>query len=73
MTTSRLERIALTGGGAEMAGLAEMLSEQVGILATVVPALQHIRGRWAKREVREIERQRLATAVSVGLAMGAAA
>lgn len=69
----RLERIALTGGGAEMAGLAEMLSEQVGILATVVPALQHIRGRYAMREVREIERQRLATAVSVGLAMGAAA
>ena len=69
----RLDRIALTGGCAEMPGLAELLTEQVGIQSIVVPALQHIRSRWANREVREAERQRLATAVSVGLAMGAAA
>ena len=69
----RLDRIALTGGCAELPGLAELLTEQVGIHSAVVPALQHIRSRWANREVREAERQRLATAVSVGLAMGAAA
>jgi len=46
----------------------------LALVATlVVPALQHIRNRWANRDVRELEQQRTATAVSVGLAMGAAA
>jgi len=69
----RIERLALTGGGAGLPGLAEALAAQTGVPTLVVPALQHIRNRWANRDVRELEQQRTATAVSVGLAMGAAA
>lgn len=66
----RVERISLTGSGAELRGLPELLSEQLGAPTSVVQPAQHIRNRWrSNSEADKIP----ATAVSVGLAMGAAA
>lgn len=67
-----LERIALTGGGALLPGLAEHLSRQLGVAVEVVPAAQHIETRWQTR-MKQMGSGISASAVSVGLAMGAAA
>jgi type IV pilus assembly protein PilM len=67
-----LERISLTGGGAMLAGLAALLGEQLGVPSNVVTPMQHIRNRFAS--VHDgVDQSDLSTAVSVGLAMGAAA
>jgi type IV pilus assembly protein PilM len=71
-TASVIERIALTGGGAQLRGIAELLSEQIGLTCTLVDPLQHIRNRQVSRTVRD-EGYDAPSAVSLGLAMGAAA
>jgi len=68
-----LERLSLTGGGAALPGLARELETQLSVATRVVDPLQHVRNRWANKGTQEAETQRWATAVSVGLAMGAAA
>jgi type IV pilus assembly protein PilM len=67
----RVERISLTGSGAELRGLPELLSEQLDAPTSLVQPAQHIRNRW--RSNSEADTEFPATAVSVGLAMGAAA
>ena len=49
------------------------IATQIGVPTNVVTPMQHIRNRWASKEVRLEESERSASAVSVGLAMGAAA
>ena len=68
-----LERISLTGGASALLGFADELAEQIGVPTNVVAPMQHIRNRWASKQVQQEESDGWATAVSVGLAMGAAA
>jgi type IV pilus assembly protein PilM len=68
-----LERISLTGGGSRLRGLAKILAQQNGIPTNVVPPMQHIRNRLAASNVPADFSDVAASAVSVGLAMGAAA
>lgn len=70
---SHLERISLTGGASALPGLAEAMDRQLGVPTGVVEAMQHIRNRWSTKALREPASSRSATAVSIGLAMGAAA
>ena len=56
-TASTIERLSLTGGGAQLRGIADLLSEQIGIPCAVVDPLQHIRNRHASRTVRDDERR----------------
>ncbi len=70
---ARLERISLTGGGSGLPGLAGMLAEQNGVPTNVITPMQHIRNRWASADVPPDNDERSASAVAVGLAMGAAA
>jgi type IV pilus assembly protein PilM len=69
---NQIERIALTGGGAQLRGIAELVSEQLGLPCAVVDPLQHVRNRQVSRSLRD-EGHDLPSAVSLGLAMGAAA
>jgi type IV pilus assembly protein PilM len=69
---ARLERVSLTGRGALLPGLAQMLTDQLGVETTVVPPTQHIRNRLSSSG-QHAGVGSSATAVSVGLAMGAAA
>lgn len=68
-----LDRIALTGGGSLLRGLPEAVSDQVGLPATLVAPLQHIRNRFTTQGQSAEAIEQAASAVSVGLAMGAAA
>ncbi len=69
---ARLERISLTGGGAALSGLAVALTGQVGVPVDVVSPMTHIGNR--KSTGADVpESEAAATAVAVGLAMGAAA
>jgi type IV pilus assembly protein PilM len=68
-----LERVALTGGTASMPGLAEALSDHLGVESVVIEPMQHVRNRWSNKDIQTTEILRSATAVSLGLAMGAAA
>jgi type IV pilus assembly protein PilM len=70
---AQLERISLTGGASGLPGLAQTLSAQVEIPCQVVSPMQHVRNRLASKQVQQDESAGSATAVSVGLAMGAAA
>jgi type IV pilus assembly protein PilM len=72
-SSAQLQRISLTGGGAALGGIAEMLTDQLGIPTGVVEPMQHIRNRWASKQVQQKGSDVSATAVSVGLGMGAAA
>lgn len=67
-----LERMSLTGGTAWLPGLAELLASQHGITVEVVAPAQHIETRWSTH-MRQMGSGISASAVSVGLAMGAAA
>jgi type IV pilus assembly protein PilM len=67
-----LERISLTGGASRLPGLADAITEQLGVPTGLVDPMQHIRNRWANKDVQQAEAQHAATAVSIGLAMGAA-
>ncbi len=68
-----LERISLTGGGSGLMGLSSLLADQNGIPTNVVTPMQHIRNRWASADIAGQNDERSASAVAVGLAMGAAA
>jgi type IV pilus assembly protein PilM len=70
---AQLERVSLTGGASRLPGLAAALADQLGVPANAVTPMQHIRNRWASKDLPAGEADLLATAVSVGLAMGAAA
>lgn len=70
---AQIERISLTGGGALLPGLAAALSDQIGVPTHVVTPMQHIRNRWASKQAQQEESDGATSAVSVGLAMGAAA
>ncbi|HZC74071.1 MAG TPA: type IV pilus assembly protein PilM [Jatrophihabitans sp.] len=70
---ARVERISLTGGGSALPGLADLLAQQVDVPTSVVAPTQHIRNRWTSTTGRGGSDEYAATAVSVGLAMGAAA
>ena len=67
-----VERISLTGGGAQMRGIASAMADQIGLPVRVVDPMQHIRNRGSK-QVRTNDADHVPSAVSVGLAMGAAA
>jgi type IV pilus assembly protein PilM len=68
-----IERISLTGGGAFLPGLAQTIETELSIPTRIVSPVQHIRNRLASKHIRLEEGESAATAVSVGLAMGAAA
>jgi type IV pilus assembly protein PilM len=68
-----IERISLTGGGAAMRGIAAALTDQIGLPTRIVDPLQHIRNRHASKHARDTDGAPDFTAVSIGLAMGAAA
>jgi type IV pilus assembly protein PilM len=70
---SALERISLTGGGAALQGISDALADQIGLPTRVVDPMQHIRNRHATKSVRAEDATYASSAVSVGLAMGAAA
>jgi type IV pilus assembly protein PilM len=67
-----LERISVTGGGANLRGLPDLLSEQMRLPVDHIDPMQHVRNRSSK-EARAEGVQRNSSAVSLGLAMGAAA
>ncbi|MFY0408067.1 type IV pilus assembly protein PilM [Solicola sp. PLA-1-18] len=69
---SPIERISLTGGGSRLVGIADPIRDQVELPTRVVDPLQHIRDR--ERSESTIAGLMVPpSAVSVGLAMGAAA
>lgn len=68
-----LERVSLTGGGAQLPGFAEVLTEDIGVTCTVVSPLQHVHTAITTSNRQPEDVTAAATAVSVGLAMGAAA
>jgi type IV pilus assembly protein PilM len=68
-----IARVSLTGGGAFLGGIAETLSDQLGIPTSVIDPLQHVRNRLNSKAIRGNDLYRSPSAVSVGLAMGAAA
>lgn len=70
---ARLENISLTGGGAGLPGLAEELAAQIGVPARVIAPMRHVSNRWTGVTGKPTSDEGSATAVSVGLAMGAAA
>jgi len=68
-----VERVSLTGGGSALPGLAELLGDHLSVRTDVVAPMQHIRNRLASKEMRNDDAEVSATAVALGLAMGAAA
>jgi len=69
----QVESVALTGGAAALPGLGALLTEQLGVPVRIVPPLQHVRNGWGATPDPDVDGDGYATAVSVGLAMGAAA
>jgi len=67
-----LERIAVTGGGAMLRGLPGMIQEHLDVPVNHIDPMQHVRNRSSK-EMRAEGLQHNASAISLGLAMGAAA
>ena len=70
---AQVERVSLTGGGSALLGLPEALTSSLNVPVVLAEPMQHIRNRHASKEVTRVESELSATAVSVGLAMGAAA
>lgn len=71
--SAAVTRVCLTGGGAALPGLVDAMSEQLGIPTDIGVPMQHVNNRWAAKRGKYTADEGLATAVSVGLAMGAAA
>lgn len=67
---SQVQRVALTGGGADLPGLEAELTRQLGIETARVSALRHVTNRDPDGADPA---ERAASAVAVGLAIGAAA
>jgi type IV pilus assembly protein PilM len=68
-----VERVSLTGGGSALPGLAQLLGDHLSVRTDVVAPMQHIRNRLASKEIQKEDTELSATAVALGLAMGAAA
>lgn len=68
-----LQRISLTGGGSQLQGLVDVMAVHSGIPTAVVTPMQHIRNRDGDSTEAPAESEQWASAVSVGLAMGAVA
>ena len=68
-----IERLLLTGGGAAMPGLADELSRIGNVPVEVVEPMRHVGVRRGSKHSAPDEAARVATAVCLGLAMGAAA
>lgn len=68
-----IEGMSLSGGGAQLRGIVPALTDQIALPTRVVDPMQHIRNRYASREGRDAELAAAPSAVSLGLAMGAAA
>lgn len=73
---AQLEGISLTGGGSALPGLAAALSSQNGVPTRVVTPMQHVgncRAAGERGPADIVPSDPAASAVSIGLAMGAAA
>jgi type IV pilus assembly protein PilM len=75
---AQLERISLTGGAAQLPGLADALATQNGVPTAMITPMQHVDSsapgkRRSGADLDAAHVHRSASAVSVGLAMGAAA
>jgi type IV pilus assembly protein PilM len=68
-----IARVSLTGGGSALSGLTDAVSAQTGLPTRVVDPMQHVRNRLASVYTRDGATDFGASAVAVGLAMGAAA
>jgi type IV pilus assembly protein PilM len=68
-----LEAISLTGGAAALPGLATVISTQNGVPVTVIDPMQHIGRRAAASGPATAASDSHGSAVSLGLAIGAAA
>jgi type IV pilus assembly protein PilM len=68
-----IARISLTGGGSALLGIAEVIATQTGLPTHIVDPMQHVRNRLASVYTRGGVTDYGASAVAVGLAMGAAA
>ncbi len=66
-------RISLTGGASALSGIAEVFTSQTGLPTRIVNPMQHVRNRLASVYTRDGVTDYGASAVAVGLAMGAAA
>jgi type IV pilus assembly protein PilM len=64
-----LEQVSLTGGGAALPGLAELLADQIGVPVRVVDPMRRV----SCRPDQPQPDAEAASAVAIGLAMGAAA
>jgi type IV pilus assembly protein PilM len=62
---TRVARLVLTGGGALLAGLADALSDQLGVEVGIADPLARLRGP-GNRQDDELERCRCAAAVAIG-------
>lgn len=66
----RLERVSLSGGGSRLPGIAPFFTDQLGVHTELATPMRHFRNRYnSKGESNDAA----ATAVSVGLAIGAVA
>ncbi len=70
---AQIEAISLTGGGSALPGLAALLAKQNGVPTEVINPMLHIQNRRVAAEPGVEESDLAASAVSIGLAMGAAA
>lgn len=70
---AQIERVSLTGGGALLGGLTSLLQIQLGVPVVVVEPMQNVENGTSLDKVQTSDRSALPSAVSVGLAMGAAA
>jgi type IV pilus assembly protein PilM len=71
-TGEQLTRMSLTGGGSRLRGIADLLEEHIGVPTRVVDPTQHLENAQSPALSQSADHGDL-SAVSVGLAMGAAA
>jgi type IV pilus assembly protein PilM len=69
----QIAQMSLTGGGAALRGVAALMEEQIGLPTRVGDPTQHLGNRESSEHLREGGSLSELSAVSVGLAMGAAA
>ena len=69
----QIARMSLTGGGAGLRGISNAFADQIGLPTRVVDPLQHVRNRHSSKHARDGDPSHELSAVSIGLAMGAAA
>jgi type IV pilus assembly protein PilM len=67
---ARIERVSLCGGSAQLPGITQLFTDQLGVPTDVVTPMRHIRNRYNSRGESN---DHAASAVSVGLAIGAVA